>query len=70
MNETPRIRFDRAWRGYRDGQSVVITCAACGRTWQALQLSETAARASAIRHLVEVHDVEPQRAQDRLTTRR
>lgn len=70
MSTNPQIRFDRKWRGYSDGQSVVVSCTVCGRSWQALALAQAEARASAVRHLVNVHGIEPQRAEDRLTTRR
>lgn len=56
---TPRIKHDRAWRGYNDGESVVTSCTACGLTWQALNFTEDGARASAERHLELVHDVAP-----------
>lgn len=54
---TPRIIHDRYWRGYREGESVVTRCRACGLTWQALNFSEEAARAAGERHLELVHDV-------------
>lgn len=56
---TPRIKHDRAWRGYSDGESVVTSCSACGPSWQSLHFSEAAARASAERHLELVHGVAP-----------
>ena len=65
----PQIRFDRRWRGYSDGQSVVVTCAACGPAWQALALSESEARSAAQRHLTGVHEIEERRAADRTTRR-
>lgn len=53
----PRIRHDRAWRGYVDGQSVVSTCSDCPLAWQYLAFSEEGARAAGERHLQDVHDV-------------
>lgn len=59
MMSAPRIRHDRAWRGYNDGESVVTSCAACGLTWQALNFTEDAARSAAERHLELVHGIPP-----------
>jgi len=56
---TPRIKHDRAWRGYSDGESVVTSCAACGPAWQSLHFSENAARGSGERHLEQVHGIAP-----------
>lgn len=56
---TPRIKHDRAWRGYSDGESVVTSCSACGLNWQALNFTEDGARSSAERHLELVHDIAP-----------
>lgn len=57
-----RIRHDRGWRGYRDGQSVVTTCDACPGRFAVLSLSERAAREAGEAHLENVHDVAPARA--------
>lgn len=59
MSTAPRIRHDRAWRGYNDGETVVTSCTACGPTWQALNFTEDGARASSERHLENVHGVAP-----------
>lgn len=73
MTETPkpRMKFDRAWRGYKDGESVVVTCSECGLKWAALALSEEQARRAAERHLEGTHGIQPFRTRDaRLTALR
>lgn len=56
------IRFDRDWRGYNDGESVVLTCSRCGHVWQALAFGRASAYEVAERHQEQVHDIEPKDA--------
>lgn len=51
------IRFDRDWRGYNDGESVVLTCALCGHVWQAIAFGRAPAYEVAERHQMQVHGV-------------
>lgn len=51
------IRFDRHWRGYSDGETVVVTCSDCP-WWRSLQLSQVQARLAGERHQVVAHGVD------------
>lgn len=64
MTDTPTIRHDRDWRGYRAGDSVVTTCTSCGPRWANLATSERAARIAGEDHLIAVHGVEGRRARN------
>lgn len=66
------IQFDRRWRGYNDGQTVVVTCTECP-WWSALGLSEIEARRAGERHNVVAHGMDTRdatRARRAATTRR
>lgn len=51
------IRYDRDWRGYRDSESVVITCSTCGHVWQAIAFGRDDAYRVGERHQIQVHGV-------------
>lgn len=62
--DNPKIKYDRAWRGYNDGESVVVTCSACALKWAALALSEDEARRAGEGHLERAHGIESRQARN------